>query len=383
MSLFIVCIYYRLGLVPEEFMNTIDKGVVATLRSRSRGRPAKFWEPTLRTAILMYSDQQIVTGLAILACGYAQLRCRLSEYHWQIIVYLAWHSSLTHLATLTFLRQYFRHNPTARLWRAILMLLMVMMLSVALLPTGDRRWSNKYDGDSDNGAFPVLCAFRRLTVQKSSERYRPDSVTTSTMLISIAVLFLSYLTRLIKLSQQATAFTRRWMRTKPGSLIRRVTDDAVRHADKPNASKYWRLKHFAMEGTHIFLRALVDIAESTLWESYPLDKAITNREESRDMKVEARYIILKVIKKIQLFNSTTRSTFSGLVSGHQRQLWRRSVNFLCGRLKVSCLEQQQTYQVKGSALALLAVEYNHTLTRKEGTKTRRICSNMVRRRLRT
>ena len=167
MSLFIVCIYYCLGLVAEEYMNTIDKGVVNVLWRKAHSRPARTWEPTLRTAVLMYSDQQIVTVIAILTSGYAQLRCGLSVYLWEIIIYLAWHSSLTHLTTFTFLREYFRNNAVARIWRAILMLSMAIMLSIALLSTGDRRW---VPNDSDDmKTLSAWCAFKRLATQKPSE----------------------------------------------------------------------------------------------------------------------------------------------------------------------------------------------------------------------
>ena len=209
----------------------------------------------------MFSDQQLVTGIAILVSGYAQLPCGLSSYHWQMIVYLAWFSSLTHLTTLTVLRQYFRRNPAARLWRAVLMLLMVTLLGIALLPTGDGWWLV-----GGSAGLPALCYFKRLVAQTPEERLEIDYVQTPSMIISIMVLFSGYLTRLIKLSKQATAFTKRWIRTKPGGVLKDALNDSIERSGRSHASKYWRLKHLIFETVYILLRASFDMYESTLWE---------------------------------------------------------------------------------------------------------------------
>jgi hypothetical protein len=74
-----------------------------------------------------------VTGIAILASGFSQVKCGLSTFHWQIVVYLAWFSSSTHL---TFLRRYTVKNRGFRALRILLMLALVTMLAVALIPTG-------------------------------------------------------------------------------------------------------------------------------------------------------------------------------------------------------------------------------------------------------
>ncbi|KAL8867888.1 MAG: hypothetical protein Q9174_005367, partial [Haloplaca sp. 1 TL-2023] len=264
-TLIIVGVYYCLDLLDDEYTNTIDKGVLGTIWRKAASRPAKTWEPVLRTAVLMYSDQQLVTGLAILASGYAQLSCGLSKSHWQIIVYLAWHSSLTHLATLTFLRRYFQENARARIWRSVLMLLLAVMLGVALLPTGDRNWRSAFFYDW-NGDTSVLCDFRRLVAQDENDRFELDLANTPTMLVSILVLVSSYMTRLIKLSDRSTAFVRTWLRIKPGNRIKETLRDAADRAKKPDAVKYWRMKHFAVETAYVLLHAYFEILGSILWE---------------------------------------------------------------------------------------------------------------------
>lgn len=59
----------------------------------------------------------------------------LQAYHWQIIVYLAWFSCLTHLAALTVMRQELYKGRLMRSLRLIAMGLLVVMLVVALVVT--------------------------------------------------------------------------------------------------------------------------------------------------------------------------------------------------------------------------------------------------------
>ena len=266
LTFIIVNVYYLNGYVPDEFLNSIDRGIINTLWRKARSRPAKIWEPTFRNAVLMFSDQQLVTGLALLTSGYAQLRCGISSYHWQMIIYLAWFSSLTHLTTLTVLRQYFRDNPAPRLWRAVLMLVMVTMLGFALLPSGDYWWFTTEDDYYNTAPLPALCFFRRLVARSPEERFALAELSTGSMLTSVLVLFSGYLTRLVKLSRKATAFTKLWIRTKPGRMLRKSLRSSIQRADKPNATIYWRLKHIVLETAYVLLRACFDIYESTLWE---------------------------------------------------------------------------------------------------------------------
>src|ERR1700734_1263414 len=74
---------------------------------------ARFWRPILERFILGLSDQQLVTGLAILITGY-YLHCKISYYHFNLVINLAWFSSTTHLATLLALKEYFKKRPALR-----------------------------------------------------------------------------------------------------------------------------------------------------------------------------------------------------------------------------------------------------------------------------
>jgi hypothetical protein len=89
----------------------------------------------INQCMLIMSDFQMITGLSILISGYTQLRCGLQAYYWQRVVYLAWFSSITHLCCLTFLREYFSRNKVAYCWRLPGMIILILMLVVAYVPT--------------------------------------------------------------------------------------------------------------------------------------------------------------------------------------------------------------------------------------------------------
>jgi hypothetical protein len=91
---------------------------------------------TFRESIIALADAQLVTGFALFISGYYSLKCGLSVYHWQIIVWLAWFSCLTHLAAMTSLRTYLYVHRTERSVRLFLTTALLGLLIVSILPTG-------------------------------------------------------------------------------------------------------------------------------------------------------------------------------------------------------------------------------------------------------
>jgi hypothetical protein len=82
--------------------------------------------------ILSLSDQQLVTGLAILIASLSN-RCRVSIYEFRVVVSLAWFSSTTHQSTLRVLQHYFFANEVVRNWRIFGMVSLMIMLIFALI----------------------------------------------------------------------------------------------------------------------------------------------------------------------------------------------------------------------------------------------------------
>lgn len=145
----------------------------------------------------MFADILIFTGIAILVSGYTTLQCRLSEYHWQIIVHLAWFASVTHLAALTFLRHYLHNHPTEKTWRVVAMLIMLVLLIVAMIPTSHFTWANGYDQQDEK--YELVNTANNYAVCS----YRPgvdrDTFAFQSMLISVLLLIYGYLIRLAKM----------------------------------------------------------------------------------------------------------------------------------------------------------------------------------------
>jgi hypothetical protein len=140
------------------------------------------------------SDIQILTGISILISGYSQLRCGLSAYHWQVVVYLAWFSSLTHLSCLTMLQNYLYQRPTQRLLRLLGMAITIVMLIYALKPTGNFDWIEQSNEVSQLDPAPgsyAICFFQ-LEVARSSSSY-------GSMMISISLLVFAFIQRVVRL----------------------------------------------------------------------------------------------------------------------------------------------------------------------------------------
>lgn len=139
------------------------------------------------------SDLQILTGVSILISGYAQLRCGLPCYHWQVLVYLAWFSRLTHLSCLTALGNYLYNRPGERLWRLLFMRALVVMLLVAMAPTGNYNWDSTI-GDSTAQPAPqpsdnAICYLRKAK--------NADKLTFASMIISMLLLSLGFVSRVV------------------------------------------------------------------------------------------------------------------------------------------------------------------------------------------
>jgi hypothetical protein len=255
-----VIVYYVCDCIPRPEdnpkypgLNQLDRGLLDTIWKKRGRKLSQNKKEALENTVLMFSDLQIITSLAILSAGFSQLHCSISSYHWQLLVYTAWFSSVTHLTTLTMIRHYFRRNNTiVRNVRVFLMLCVLVMLTVALLPTGHRKWISTVDDTSTAGA-PAMCYMTDLSGLDTA------SPQTDAMIFSIIVLWTSYITRVIKLYATSSATARRHLRTKPGAVLK----GWIRWAED---SKVLMPLHDFLSIQLVILRALFDFFESLMWE---------------------------------------------------------------------------------------------------------------------
>jgi hypothetical protein len=148
--------------------------------------------------VLLFSDIQIVTSLTILSAGYSQLHCGISSYDWQILVYTAWFSSVTHLTTLTVIWHWFRRKSRNSL--------VIRSQSIPHVLHYHHAYNRVTTNWKSKLAVGSLWKFHGWCTSNMLFKYIRDSSSYSTlyeqtnsMIVSITVLWVSYFTRVVKL----------------------------------------------------------------------------------------------------------------------------------------------------------------------------------------
>lgn len=143
----------------------------------------KKWNDALVHITLGLSDQQLVTGLAVLVVGFTN-HCSIASRHFWVVFDLAWFSAVTHLASLPALTVYLREHPRWRDLRVMLMLMnYAMLVAAAVLTFGN------YDPKSHD--CPVQCAFDRYN--------KPSFPVSQTHVAQMVFLALGFIWALVQL----------------------------------------------------------------------------------------------------------------------------------------------------------------------------------------
>jgi hypothetical protein len=169
------------------------------------------------------SDFQLITGLAIMVSGFAQLRCGISVYHWQRLIYLAWFACITHLCCLSFLREYLRQNKISQLWRVPAMISLVIMLIYALATTSQYDRSNWSSG-SPKEVLPQDPAICHLDASLSFNINSEYTAAIQRIVISMIFLGLNMVIRIQRLYRPPTAVAlkvRAWVSHRARNLLKR------------------------------------------------------------------------------------------------------------------------------------------------------------------
>ena len=179
------------------------------------------------------SDVQIITGISIIVSGAAQLKCGISTHQWQVLVYLAWFSSLTHLSCLTLLRNYLHQRPAERIWRLFCMFVLVVLLILAFLPTANYRWQYGYSAKSTGRPALqdyAICYLRPVQRPDPAWNYMHASVDNGhafsdsaimAMSISVTLLFVGFVCRVFKMHQSLSYFFARTIRGSISRMLRK------------------------------------------------------------------------------------------------------------------------------------------------------------------
>ena len=253
----LVVIGYGFGCIPDESLGTLDRRL---FKIKSRTSPV--WTYVLEKVVLMLSDQQIITGIAILAAGYVK-RCSISVYHYQVVVYLSWMSSSTHLVTLTVLRRYLREARSIRNWRVAGMSVLFVMLFVGLVPTGATNWIILTIGWSPTGTGADITGSAIIPAQCFwNEHYWAGW--DSYAVISYFLLLSNYIARACSLFEFSEAFFRRWLREKPERILKSGLDRVVNFArvGAQRRLNFRRIPYLVLLATFALVTMLYDIYAS-------------------------------------------------------------------------------------------------------------------------
>ncbi|KAB2569917.1 N-glycosidase [Lasiodiplodia theobromae] len=173
----------------------------------------------LERFILTMSDQQLVTGIAIMVTIYTK-SCDISIYSFQIAAALAWFSSTTHLATLTLLRAYFDHHRIARNFRAVMMVMMMIMLAAAQII------SNSESVQHSSTDIYFGCALK-----KSFKLSPIDGYEITNLVLIIAWLIQSYSSRMIAIYSTHTSSSYSWLTRQIASIFHLELDEPTAEDD--------------------------------------------------------------------------------------------------------------------------------------------------------
>lgn len=273
MTLVLVIIYYLL-LEWHHTKNVVDHAWIKFVTPKSwrnlSPQAQKDWTLAITSALLTYSDSQIITGIAILLAGYCQLSCGISVYHWQVVVNLAWFSSLTHVASLTVLRKYFRERPVLAYCRLAAMGINLVLLGVASGPANYNAPSDKIlDFPTVNNAypearfyaFPAKCFF-----EYNDKGFEFNYVMITT---SLGFLLISYIARVIQISTTLSELTDKWLRHKIGNWLENKHQSAADFPEPTLNSGQRKVLCFwkkLLLLSYVVLKALYEVGHSMLWE---------------------------------------------------------------------------------------------------------------------
>lgn len=212
--LLVAFVAYIGGLLPGRLLRRIDRRVFF---ANSRNEESR-WRRILENVTLTLSDQQLVTGLAILIAGYSEMASKgIDFYHWGIVVYLAWLSSAVHIESLTVLRDIFNENPRLRNIRVVGMLALLTFLTTAMWPLR---------GDIEVASWvPVKCLWDQRVVRASRDYAFTNGIDLN-WILSVIMLFSAYVWKLSQLFASSRGWVRKWLRAKPEvaqeRLLRRI-----------------------------------------------------------------------------------------------------------------------------------------------------------------
>ncbi|KAH0434143.1 hypothetical protein CcaCcLH18_05467 [Colletotrichum camelliae] len=302
---------WRSNPIDERFLRWVRKGpLVFTDDTCARLRMA------FDESIIMLCDVQVVTGLGILISGFVLLRCGLDAIHWQIAVFLAWFSTVTHLSGLTVLRTHLNTYVWSKHLRFSLMFLLLILLLVGIVPTGFFSLRNK------NFSSPAVCYFdlkygfwrfkETLSESDFPEMQLERTPAYQAMVYSMVLLVLGFGTRSMKLLHPLSRTFKLTVRQPMSRRVRRLLTNfanTTASSQRRQILKTELILKPALAG-FFMVRLTSDFFSSCLFEVRQIRMSLASRAVYLDTKVYWLCVIL-VWGTIKLLG--TRNELLGLI----------------------------------------------------------------------
>lgn len=256
-SAYLTLVFVIVHYVVSHKDNPFDVAVFGWVNPATRR--AKKWNSAMEAAVITFGDTQILTGIAILLGAFIQLPHGISSYHWQVVVSLAWFSTLTHLLALKSQRHVFRNRREMAAKRAVLMSFVMILFVTALGPTVYLPW------DGVSLAAPALCLFSK-NVDPDKEHFDLEVVHAShvfILILSIAFLVTNHVTNVIGLFTKVPEALQSWLKSKVSNLLKHVFESAAR------PTKYPKVKAIQKAGVlliYVLSKAFYEIFDSMIWQ---------------------------------------------------------------------------------------------------------------------
>lgn len=283
---FLIVAYWS-GLLPQSLLRPVD---IKLFGANSR-RYHSEWRESLVKVTLLFSDQQLLTGIGILLAGYYEVFARnLDALDWHIVTYLAWMSSTVHLITLSLLKDRLNEHKTLRNLRLTGMLVLLALLLVALAPSVSLYFVNSYNfkpgegynspgytGIGTGAAIPTKCFYgygygelwqpyrgvSRNTIygiEGQSVSYSSSSSYVAVpAIVAYITLILSYIWKVTQLFDTSLNWFRRNVRYLPEARLERA---AKRILMKESTSWYNHCMYLLTKSAYLTFCVIADVLES-------------------------------------------------------------------------------------------------------------------------
>lgn len=180
-------------------------------------------------------DIQIFTGISVLISAFVLLSRGIQAYHWQLIVYIAWFSSTTHISAMTVLRSFLHKRRVETSVRFALMTCLLIMLVIAFIPTSFFDWPDlmldHWHCSAAETYSPTICFFDILNGRKllasldqelCGDMTPPSNPATQTMALSLVLLIFGFVSRSIALFRPLTMAVHVYLRRPVSKRARQV-----------------------------------------------------------------------------------------------------------------------------------------------------------------